>query len=449
MIKLRWSQFVFFVKSKSQKRIIIHNTLNDSTVGMTKQIKDIVESVIDEKTDKDTVPVYIKVYIKKLTQLGILVPFELDEKENYLKMFHDTQCEEEKTFLIFLVTTRSCQFNCSYCFERGISQKEQLSTETADKIVLWCQNYLKKHQICNKLEVVLYGGEPLLNKKIIKYILPKLYDIAGKKNILFSLDIITNGELLDLEILSFLRQYNLNMVKITLDGPKKIHDKRRIRKDGKGTFDKIIQNILMGFRHNLLQKVHLHINFDRQNVHSIPKLFDLLVAHNLQQKIEFSFISTFPIISEQLGRKILNSHFTKFGFSENENIDKYLWLCQEAKKRGLNIPKKWMIGPVCSATKIHSVVIEPDGTLLKCPRTVGQKEFVFGNISFTNEAYDRNFNKFDYLKKCLSKSCPLLPLCNGGCRFQAYVSSRNSAKTYCKSKFIEKINKGLVQLNFI
>ncbi|PIP15286.1 hypothetical protein COX47_00535 [Candidatus Roizmanbacteria bacterium CG23_combo_of_CG06-09_8_20_14_all_35_49] len=108
-----------------------------------------------------------------------------------------------------------------------------------------------------------------------------------------------------------------------------------------------------------------------------------------------------------------------------------------------------MIGPVCSATKIHSVVIEPDGTLLKCPRTVGQKEFVFGNISFTNEAYDRNFNKFDYLKKCLSKSCPLLPLCNGGCRFQAYVSSRNSAKTYCKSKFIEKINKGLVQLNFI
>lgn len=448
MIKLKWSQFVFFVKSKSQKRIIVRNTLNDSTVGMTKQIKNIIESVLGKKTGKDIIPLYIRKYIKKLVQLEILVPSELDEKDKYLKMFHKTQQEEEKTFLIFLVTTRSCQFNCSYCFEKGISQKEQLNIETADKTVLWCQNYLNKNNNCNKLKVVLYGGEPLLNKKIIKYILPKLYDIAGKKHLLFDLDIITNGELLDLETISFLKQYNLNMAKITLDGPKEIHDKRRIRKDGQGTFDKIMQNILMGFHHNLLQKIHLHINFDRQNVYLIPKLLDTLVTHNLQQKIELSFTSTFPAICEQLGQKIPNSHFTKFGLNESENVNKYLWLSQEAKKRGFNVPKKWMIGPVCSATKIHSVIIEPNGDLLKCPRAVGYKEFVFGDIFSTTEAYDPNFNKFDYLKKCLSKNCPLLPLCNGGCRFQAYISSKNSAKPYCKKKFIEKINKGLVQLNF-
>ena len=447
-MKLKWSQFVFFVKSKNQKIIIARNTLNSSTVRITNQIKDIVESVIDKKIEKDTIPLYIREYIKKLVQLEILVPSKLDEKEKYLKFFYKTQQEEEKTFSIFLVTTRSCQLNCPYCFERGVSQKEQLNIETAKKIVLWCQNYLNKNNSCNKLRVVLYGGEPLLNKRIIEYILPRLYNIAREKQLLFKLDIVTNGELLDLKTLSFLNRYNLNTVEITLDGPKEIHDKRRIRKDGKGTFDRIMQNISMGFHQNLLKKVHLGITFDRQNVHLIPALFDFLVMHNLQQKIELSFIGIFPTIREQLGQRVPDSHFAKFGLSESKNAIKYLWLCQEAKKRGFNIPQKWQVGPVCTATKVNSVIIEPNGTLLKCPRAVGYKEFVFGDIFSTTEAYDPNYNQFDFLKKCLAKGCPLVPLCNGGCRFQAYISSGSYSKPYCKSKFIEKINKGLVQLNF-
>ena len=446
-MKLKWSQFVFFVKSKSGKKIIAHNTLNNSTVGMTNQIKDIVESVIAEST-KDTTPSYIKEYIKKLIQLEILVPSKLDEKGKYLKLFYKTRLESDKTFLLFLITTRSCQLNCPYCFERGISQKEQLNIETAKKIVLWCQNYLNKHHDCNKLRVVLYGGEPLLNKRVIEYILPRLNNIAKEKQLFFELDIITNGELLDIKTLSFLNHYNIKTIQITIDGPKEIHDKRRIRKDGKGTFDRIMQNISMGFHQNLLKKVHLGITFDRQNVHLIPALFDFLVMHNLQQKIELSFIGIFPTIREQLGQRVPDSHFAKFGLSESKNAIKYLWLCQEAKKRGFNIPQKWQVGPVCTATKVNSVIIEPNGTLLKCPRAVGYKEFVFGDIFSTTEAYDPNYNQFDFLKKCLAKGCPLLPLCSGGCRFQAYVSSGSYSKPYCKSKFIEKVNKGLVQLNF-
>lgn len=447
MIKLKWSQFVFFVESKEQKKIIVRNTLNDNTVGMTEQIKDVIESIIVKGIDKD-IPLYIRKYIEELVRLEILVPSKLDENKKYLKLFHKTQQAEEKTFLVFLVTTRSCQFNCSYCFEKGISQKEQLDIKTADKTVLWCQNYLNKHHDCNKLKVVLYGGEPLLNKRIIEYILPRLYNIAGEKHLLFKLDIVTNGELLDLKTLSFLNRYNLETAQITVDGPKEIHDKRRIRKDGKGTFDRIIQNISMGFSQNLLKKVHLQITFDRQNVHLIPALFDFLVMHNLQQKIELSFISIFPTIREQLGQRVPDSHFAKFGLSERENAIKYLWLVQEARERGFNVPKKWMIGPVCIATKVNSVIIEPNGDLLKCPRAVGYKEFVFGDIFSATEAYDPNFNQFDFLKKCLSKDCPLLPLCNGGCRFQSYLSSGSFSKPYCRSKFIEKVNKGLAQLNF-
>jgi len=451
--KTKWSQFVFFVRSKGHKKIIAHNTLNNSTVRMTKQIKDIIDSVIAEsaankKIESDLLPLYIKKYIQKLIQLEILVPLKLDEKAKYLKLFNQNRQKKDKTFLITLITTRSCQLNCPYCFEKGISRKEQLTIETAKKIVLWCQNYLHQHQDCDKLKVVLSGGEPLLNKEVIKYILPKLNHIAREKQLLFELDMITNGELLDIKTLSFLNRYNMKAVQITIDGPKEIHDKRRIRKDGKGTFDKIMQNIVMAFHLNLLKKVHLGINFDRQNVHLIPALFDFFAMHHLQQKIELTFNVIFPTINEQLNQKVSHSHFKKFGLSEIESAHQYLWLCQEAKKRGFNIPPKWQFGPLCPATKIHSVVAEPNGDLLKCRHAVGYKEFIFGNISSTSEAYDPNYNKFGFLKKCLSKGCPLVPLCSGGCRFQAFLSSGSFSKPYCRSKFIEKVNKGLVQLNF-
>lgn len=444
-MRLKWSQFVLWLRNK--KGIIARNTLTTSTVRMTNQIKKIIDSVIQEKQKMDTLLLPVREYIKKLIQLEILVPSELDEKKKYLKLFRKAR-RDDKTFGIYLITTRNCQLNCPYCFERGIERKEWLKIETAEKIVQWSQNYLTKHSECNKFRVVLYGGEPLLNKKLIKYILPELSCIAREKHLLFELGILTNGELLDLKILFFLNRYNLDRVQITLDGPKEIHDRRRIRKNGKGTFDRIMQNIIMGLHQNLLKKIHLRINFDRQNIDTIPTLFDFLAERNLQQNIEFSFGIVTPTICEGTGQRVSDAYFTKFGLNLNENATKYLWLCREAKKRGFNIPQEYLAGPWCTARKIHSAVIEPNGTLLKCISTVGREEFTFGDIFSTNETYDSNFSDFSYLEECLSKNCPFVPICGGGCRFEAYVSSGSLLKPHCQRKLIETINKGLVQLNF-
>ena len=80
---------------------------------MTKQIKDIIDSVIAEsaankKIESDLLPLYIKKYIQKLIQLEILVPLKLDEKAKYLKLFNQNRQKKDKTFLITLITTRSC-----------------------------------------------------------------------------------------------------------------------------------------------------------------------------------------------------------------------------------------------------------------------------------------------------------------------------------------------------
>ncbi|MEA1936676.1 MAG: SPASM domain-containing protein [Patescibacteria group bacterium] len=414
---------------------------------MTRDVKSAINKVVNEKQGMKETSLVIRNFINRLKNLEMLVPEELDEKQKYLRLFHEARAEDS-TFGVYLVLTRNCQLKCPYCFEQGIEQNMAMDCEMADNIVRWCQEYLDNHKNCKRFRVVLYGGEPLLNKKVIRHILPKLHALAKNRNLLFEIGILTNGELLEVKTVSFLKHYKLDRVQITLDGPKDIHDKRRVRKDGSGTFDKITKNILVVLEKNLVKKIHLRINFDRQNINAVPLLFDFFSTRNIQDRIELSFGVITSTISKEGKQKISDSWFNNFGLSQKENASKYLWLCQEAKKRGFNIPQEYLAGPWCTARAINSAVIEPDGSLLKCISTVGRKEFVFGNISSVKDTYDFHFNNFSYLEKCLSKECPFVPICGGGCRFNAYVDSGSLIEPHCQRELIETINKGLIKLSF-
>lgn len=413
---------------------------------MDKKVKKEIDKMIDCEQDELIKSQLIK-YISELVKLEMLVSVELDEKKKYIKLFHKARLDD-KTFGIYLVLTRNCQLACPYCFERGIERNKSMSLEMAKNIVNWCDSYLNDRSDCKKLRIVLYGGEPLLNKRVIKFILPELYRTAKQKNLLFEVGILTNGEFLDKEIVFFLSGYNLNRVQITLDGYGKVHDLRRFRKDGKGTFDKISKNILSSVSQRFVKKIHLRVNFDRQNVDSIPQLFDFLARNKMQDKIEFSFGIVAPTICGDMGKRAPDSYLSEFGLSFGESAEKYLWLCAEAKKRGFVISQEYLVGPWCTARAINSATIEPDGTLLKCISTVGRDEFSFGNIYSANNTNDTRFTDFSYLDKCLSKDCPFVPICGGGCRFDAYVTMGNLIEPYCRKELVEKINKGLVRLNF-
>lgn len=445
-MKLKWSMFVFWVDSKNDEKIIARNTLTTSTIKINKKVKMEIDKIIDSNQE-ELVGSRLVNYISKLVSLEMFVPADLNEKEKYIQLFYKAR-SEDKTFGVYLVLTRNCQLSCPYCFERGIDRNKSMTSEIAEKIVDWCDSYLDNHSDCNKLRIVLYGGEPLLNKKVIKFILPKLYNSAQRKNILFEVGILTNGEYFDAEIASFLSGYNLDRVQITLDGYGETHDLRRFHKDGKGTFDKISKNILNSINRGFVKKVHLRVNFDRQNVGSILQLFDFLVNNKLQDKIEFSFGIVAPTICGDMGKRALDSYLNEFGLSFSESADKYLWLCREAKKRGFVISQEYLVGPWCTARSINSATIEPDGSLLKCISTVGRDGFSFGDIYSVNNTNDMRFTDFGYLDKCLLKDCPFVPICGGGCRFDAYVTIGSLTEPYCRKELVEKINKGLIKLNF-
>lgn len=93
-----------------------------------------------------------------------------------------------------------------------------MSYSTADSFIDFCRFHFD--QIEN---IVFFGGEPLLNIKIIDYVcnsFESLYE-KGKINKMPSFGIITNGTIMNSSILKILIKH-IKFITISIDGPEKL-----------------------------------------------------------------------------------------------------------------------------------------------------------------------------------------------------------------------------------
>ena len=66
----------------------------------------------------------------------------------------------------------------------------------------------------------------------------------------------------------------LSYIQVTLDGERKIHNKRRVFHDGSGSFDAIWQNIRLALEKQI--EVYIRVNVDSDNLESLPAVADLI-----------------------------------------------------------------------------------------------------------------------------------------------------------------------------
>ena len=144
-----------------------------------------------------------------------------------------------------------CNLKCSYCYlQSGTGTKNSVQNRMTNKVFddffdQYITSITKKNSFLN---VSFWGGEPLLNFKIIKHIVKRVNVYKKKKFGQVDFLIVTNGTLISKKIAEFCKEHNVKF-QITIDGDKKCHDQQRMDKNGKGTYDIILQNI------KLLQKI--------------------------------------------------------------------------------------------------------------------------------------------------------------------------------------------------
>ena len=152
---------------------------------------------------------------------------------------------ENNAHVMFLQVTQSCNLTCIYCpfatnSNTDISRhhsNSHMSLKTAKQAVDFL---FKRSGDVDWVNIGFYGGEPLLNVDLMKGTVNYAKEKFDGKRINFF--VTTNATLLNDEIIEFLFQ-NRFIITFSLDGPKEIHDRHRLRADGTPTYDTVMNNL--------------------------------------------------------------------------------------------------------------------------------------------------------------------------------------------------------------
>ncbi len=156
------------------------------------------------------------------------------------------------TETLWLVMTRTCNLDCTYCYQGSHQwqwQKDKdLDKHISDKTIAKALEFATDWTT-QELSVIFYGGEPLLQFDKIKKWVPiwKLAFLRTGKKIRFS--VTTNGTLLNEEVREFFDEHGISFL-LSLDGPPWIHDKQRFYHGGKPSWDKIQTEEILQWRPN-------------------------------------------------------------------------------------------------------------------------------------------------------------------------------------------------------
>jgi len=167
----------------------------------------------------------------------------------------------------FLELTYRCNLECPYCYVGNDRNKTELSTDEWFKII---------DQLPFYSFPTLVGGEPLLRKDFIK-ILERVSSKTFNKA-----HVITNGILLNQEIIDAFIKYKLLLLSVSLDGYKQNHDNNRGKS---GIFDKIISNL------EQLNKEKKRPLVDIKTIVLEHNLDDLVKLYKLCSDMNFNFLS--------------------------------------------------------------------------------------------------------------------------------------------------------------
>lgn len=380
-----------------------------------------------------------------LCEMGFFIEDEFDELQ-YLEELRKTVVKSNKKIAdIMIAPTMDCNAHCYYCFERGCHH-EKMSIETADAVVEYIKNNWN-HELFN---ITWFGGEPLLAPDIIDYISEKM----RQEGINFISRITTNGYELTPEIVRrAIEQWNTNKIQISIDALFEEYDKVKrynLNQDGRA-FKKVIQNVKTTLDEGV--KVRVRINFNPQEQYKAAALMEYLQKEfseyphfesyfapiDVDSEIVPCIAGTFDDMSEHPFLSLIK-FAQKYGYYDgNARGEKGNFLYDE---HGLLVSLKMYPSPTnCYASCPSVFAIDSKGDLYKCHRVLGKgTDYSSGNVKtgvIRNDIYNFFCNTDLSYEEC--NECKLLPICQGGCKINAYIYKDDHACSPIKAILPEVI----------
>jgi len=379
---------------------IIFNTLSSAILRLNKEYSNyLLKSIADENTDGIPNDLFENLKMGKMVHEPNNNELEQLEVINKITRFQDSN------LALTIAPTLDCNFACPYCYENG-RRYNTMNQEVVNKTLEFIKGSMETRK---NLSITWYGGEPLLGIDIIE----QITEAIKKESFNYSSTMVTNGYLLDLEMAKKLRNLKVDIVQITVDGPPKIHDKRRYLRNREGTFDILLKNISEICD---LIPVKIRVNVDNNTIDYIDELFDYFDCYDLKGKVT---VILAPI------QNINGNCKTPGCMTDSEFSKSQIQYYTRNYHRGyfdIQVPS---LSTACCAISSSSMIIDPNGNLYKCWDDIGNSKEIVGTI-YEGIRLNNNLTQwlnYNPLSNDECKECKIYPICQGGCA--NYVIKKN------------------------
>lgn len=334
---------------------------------------------------------------------------------------------------LVLPITAGCNLACPYCFattSKGNFNFRDYKEEDIDRLL----ERLDRKESGTPTTLVFFGGEPLINFKIIKYTINQVKEKFSHLKISYS--ITTNGTLLTPTVAKFLKE-NQVAVLLSLDGYDNEFNHRHF-KNGRPSVQRVIKAV------ELCKRIGLSIEIRATLTSDNPYVFE---TYMFFEKLQVEYTIAFAYASENKTHKNLTEFDNQSLQRMRDAFEKlydYYMDCLHNKSRIYNklfwgymadIQDRVIRDYACTAGRTYHTVMA-DGTMFSCAHLMNEQDCVMGNIDHWPFKHPEKHSfmpvRVKDVEEC--KNCWALHLCHSGCASQKHSMGKAANQAYLPEK---------------
>ncbi len=373
-----------------------------------------------------------------LIEYGFLVGNKINEYNSFRDFFRKRK--NMNSIQVTVGFSMNCNFDCRYCIQKGNYEvKNNFTKDNIDLLFDWLLDEIKNGE---RFFINIFGGEPTLNIEAVYYFVKSCNHFKKEYGCYFEYQMVTNGFLLNAEMIKELISLGVKSFQITLDGVGDVHNQRRSPRFD--SFTAIVNNILELVNYDC-DITLLHV-FDESNRASGKSLVDffsnIIIDAEKRKKIFFNFVVTIPKDNNIVS---CNNYIKgKEKYLTMDIVDYVLY----AKGLGFSYVNTLDIS-CCFRQCSESFLIDPALNIYKCYSIFGNELYALGKITeksikefFLSEG--KHWSELDGFSKTCEK-CNFVPFCRGGCQFAASeLHNGEYGHPYCEKEVMEEHLRGFL-----
>ncbi|MDW3191854.1 MAG: radical SAM protein [Cytophagales bacterium] len=446
---LKSSFYNVLIPIEEKNEYLLYNLLSGGLEVLPYKEGNIFQNWIDDGAFDPDQLISFKDFIDYLQDRNYLVHENHDEKAAFKDIYNSGRENlfdlDKASLTITIGTTITCNMGCPYCFEFVKPNKTLKDPEVMKQMIWYLQQLVDKAPVKKwaNFSLCWYGGEPLINKKLIREFSPMIHKFCADNGIeKFDAQIITNGILLDEEAWKILHEAQVSHLQVTIDGSKETHNEYRPLKSGGENYEKILRNIAAKPDDMTLT---IRVNTDKKVASNFGQFFDDLYDYGIwPQKSDTITVDSSVLRSYEENEEDTSDRLDADAYQKIHNefkmtkMERYnAWACENGKKTGRigwDLPT---VQQECSTwVNPYHIVFDPEGNVHKCWETIHDDKQMVKHCSDGYEISDfkhyMSYDRHEFSDICAN--CKFLPVCDSyTCSFEAYRHEEKPPCTIWKS----------------